>query len=56
MINHFFPRYHYVPETNYGYAPDRNDHVIKGTQHIFDGQTEIVLGDWKISLYQSYVN
>ena len=46
MINYFFPRYHYVPETNYGYAPDRNDHVIKGTQHIFDGQTEIVLGNW----------
>ena len=46
----------YIPNKNYGYAPDRNDHLIKGTQHIFDGQTEIVLGKWLAFLYSWYAN
>ena len=39
-------RYSHIPESNYGYINDRNDRVIQGTQHIFDGQREIVLGKY----------
>ena len=44
IINYLFFSYNDIQESNYGYLPERNNRVIEGTQQIFDGQNEIILG------------